>query len=154
MSIRLILRYGNAAAAGIILITFTGCGGTYDSKVSGAVTLDGSAISRGTVTYAPTGGGPAGYARIDDGKYTVYTGREVGLPSGEYQVTVISNEAAASQENANGGPPPPGKALTPMWYRSKETSGLKFTVKKGSNNIDLELTSKAPAGWKQSPARK
>jgi hypothetical protein len=99
-------------------------------------------------------GGPAGYARIDEGKYIVFTGREVGLSSGDYQVTVISNEAATFQETSNGGPPPAGKAITPIWYRSKETSGLKFTVKKGSNNIDVELKSQPPAGWKPPTGRK
>jgi hypothetical protein len=106
-------------------------------------------VPRGTVSFDPVHGGPPGYARIDDGgNYTVFTGREKGLPAGEYQVTVISNEAAVSQVSAQGGPPPPGKPITPAWYRTKDTSGLKFTVSPGSNTIDLTLTSQPPPGWK------
>ena len=75
------------------------------------------------------------------------TGRQVGLPSGEYMVTVIANELPKTQP-APGEPPPDGKPITPEWYRSKQTSGLKFTVSPGKNTIDLELTSQPPAGWK------
>jgi hypothetical protein len=69
------------------------------------------------------------------------------LPAGKYEVTVIANEMPAVMQTAEGGPPPSGKAITPVWYRSKETSGLKFSVEPGSNEINLELTSQPPAGW-------
>ena len=42
---------------------------------------------------------------------------------------------------------PPGKLITPMWYRSKESSGLTYNVESGSNEINLELKSQPPAGW-------
>lgn len=128
---------------------FSGCGGAYDAAVKGVVTLDGKEVPRGTVTYTPVKGGPAGYARINEsGSYIVWTGREKGLPSGEYEVTVLANEAPVMQETAAGGPPPGGKPITPLWYRTKDTSGLKFTVTPGSNKIDLDLKSQPPAGWK------
>lgn len=134
-----------AAASAVIFLA--GCGGAYDATVQGVVTLDGNRVTRGTVAYAPVAGGPAAYARIDEnGNYMVQTGRETGLPSGEYQVTVTSTEVAVP--STDGGPPPPGRPITPLWYRSKDTSGLKFNVERGSNTIDLELTSQPPAGWK------
>ena len=138
------------AALALLLLGFNeGCGGTYDATASGVVTLDGQAVPRGTVTYhLATGGAPA-YSPIQtDGSYSVRTGREEGLPAGEYQVTITANEAPAQLVSKNGGPMPAGKAITPAWYRSKETSGLTFTVESGSNDINLELTSKPPAGWK------
>ena len=93
-------------------------------------------------------GGPPAYARIEEtGSYDVRTGREEGLPSGEYQITVVANEPPAVQQTASGGPPPPGKAITPPWYRTKETSGLKYTVEPGGNEVNLELKSQPPAGW-------
>jgi hypothetical protein len=127
----------------------SGCGGAYDATVLGKVTIDGKIVSNGTVAFQPVAGGPAAYARIEtDGAYVVRTGREKGLPTGEYQVTVTANEPAATLQTEKGGPPPPGKAITPAWYRTKDTSGLKFTVTPGSNKIDLELKSQPPAGWK------
>jgi len=127
----------------------SGCGGPYDASVSGAVTLDGQIVPRGTVAFHPVTGGPVAYAPIrSDGSYVVRTGREEGLPAGEYQVTVMSNELPAQLETKEGRPQPPGKAITPPWYCSKETSGLQFTVEPGANEIDLELTTQPPPGWK------
>jgi hypothetical protein len=139
-------------ALGAIGVVTAGCGGAYNAKVGGNVTLDGSPVPTGTVSFLPTAGGPPAYARIDSsGNYTVRTGREEGLPAGEYAVSVVANEPPAVKATAQGGPPPPGKAITPPWYRSQETSGLKFTVSPGKNVIDLELSSQPPEGWK--PAR-
>jgi hypothetical protein len=125
-----------------------GCGGTYDSSVHGTVSLDGSNLTSGIVAFYPTTGGPTAYAYIGaDGEYVVRTGREEGLPSGEYGISVTANEAPTSATRADGGPPPPGKMITPVWYRSKDTSGLSRTVESGDNEINLELTSQPPAGW-------
>ncbi len=143
------------ALAALTLFAVPGCGGPYNSKVSGKVTLDSTTIPTGTVSFMPVGGGPPAYARIDSsGNYTIRTGREEGLPAGDYLVSVVANEPPAIKETAKGGPPPPGKALTPPWYRSQETSGLKFTVAPGKNNIDLELSSQPPEGWKPQRRRR
>lgn len=135
------------AAFALSIAALSGCGGVYDSTVSGVVTLDGNPVPRGTVTFHPTEAGPSSYARIEeDGTYSVQTGRERGLPPGEYQVTVIANEPPPVLQTAAGGPPPSGKPITPPWYRSKQTSGLRYTVENGSNEIDLELSSEPPPG--------
>jgi hypothetical protein len=136
------------ALGGILVLS--GCGGSYDSSVEGVVTLDGKAVPRGLVAFHPMSAGPAAYAMIDDhGGYTVRTGRETGLPSGDYQVSVTANEPPAVARTEQGFPPPAGKSITPAWYSSKETSGLQFNIAPGSNQINLELTSKPPAGWKR-----
>jgi hypothetical protein len=140
-----------AIIAAIALIAVVGCGGPYDSSVRGKVTLDGNPLPRGVITYQPVNGGPSAYAMIDgngSGTYVVRTGHEEGLPSGEYLVTVTANEPSAASHSTKGGPPPPGKLITPAWYRARETSGLKFTVQRGKNEINLELTSQPPPGWK------
>jgi hypothetical protein len=141
-------KLNGSLAAVCLVVAFAGCGGTYDSTASGVVSLDGTVVPRGTVSFQPNAGGPASYAPIDEnGAYSVRTGREEGLPSGDYAVTVTANEPPASAQSAGGGPPPPGKAITPPWYRVKTTSGLNFTVEPGDNEINLELTSQPPAGW-------
>lgn len=129
-----------------------GCGSAYDASVSGVVKLDGNLVTRGTISYQPTQSGPAAYARInEDGSYVVRTGRESGLPAGEYAVTIISNEPAQSKDI--GAPPPAGKAITPPWYRTKNTSGLKYTITPGKNEINLDLTSTPPPGYKVTKQR-
>lgn len=131
------------------LMAFAGCGGSFDSTAHGLVTLDGKSVSRGMVSFYPSAGGPAVYGQIEsDGSYSVHTGREEGLPSGEYAVSIVAHEAPTAAETSKGGPPPPGKAITPDWYRMKESSGLKFTVKPGKNEINLELSNQPPVGWK------
>jgi hypothetical protein len=138
-----------------VAICIAGCGGRYDATVTGTVKLDGVAVPRGTVALNPVQGGPAAYARIDEnGRYTVRTGRETGLPTGDYQVTITANEPATAEQTAGGGPPPLGKPITPIWYRSKETSDQRFTLKSGHNKIDLELSSSPPAGRNSRPERK
>jgi hypothetical protein len=123
------------------LLFLSGCGGAFDSTVAGTVTLDGKVVPRGLVAFHPVAAGPAAYAQIDEsGNYTVRTGRDAGLPPGEYQVTVTANEPPAAEKTANGFPPPPGKAITPARYGMKETSALKFTVAPGKNEINLELS--------------
>jgi hypothetical protein len=136
------------------IMSLAGCGGPYDATAYGVVSLDGQVVPRGTVAYHPVGGGPAAYARIeDDGSYLVRTGREEGLPSGEYEVTVTANEPAAMQQTAHGGPPPPGKAITPPWYRTRNTSGLKVAVQPGNNELNLDLKSQPPPTWTQGAQR-
>ncbi len=138
---------------GATLFVLSGCGGIYDASVSGVVTLDGTPLPRGTVSFNPETPGPSSYGQIDSsGRYTVMTGREQGLPPGNYVLTVVANEPP-TEPGKNGGPPPAGKPITPRWYRSLSSSGLKYTVEKGSNQIDLELTTDPPNGW-QNPARR
>lgn len=143
---RILVNVGLIAV--LALLGITGCGGTYDSTVAGIVTLDGKALPRGLVGFHPVSAGPSAYAVIDEnGGYAVRTGRESGLPPGDYCVTVSANELPTMERTADGNPPPPGKPITPVWYRTKQASGLKFSVKPGKNEINLDLSTKPPAGW-------
>jgi hypothetical protein len=143
-----------SAVAALIALT-SGCGGTYDSSVHGIVKLDGNPVPRGTVTFSPSGGsGSTAYGLIQsDGAYELRTGREEGLPPGQYSVTVAANEAPTAT-GRDGGPPPTGKPITPEWYRSPSTSGLSFAVNSGNNEINLDLNTTPPAGWKPTPQRR
>lgn len=141
------------AAFAAMLVVASGCGGTYDASVSGVVTLDGTPLTRGQVAYYPVSAGPPGIGRIDEsGRYAINTGREEGLPSGQYQVTVIANEPPEKSEGERGGPPPAGKLITPVWYKTRQHSNLSVSVEPGDNEFDLELSSEPPPDW--SPPRK
>lgn len=136
-------------------LVLAGCGGTYNASVSGLATLDGSPLPSGSVAFIPSQAGPSSYAAImNDGTYVVNTGREEGLPAGEYTVTVVAREDSIEDKSGRGLPPTPGKQITPDWYTSKGSSPLKFTVGSGSNEINLELTSEPPAGWKPKKPRR
>lgn len=131
-----------------------GCGGPYDSSVSGTVTLSSTPLPRGTVSFIPQGPGAPAYGMIaPDGKYMLRTGREEGLASGSYLATVAANEVSVAA-GKNGGPPPMGKPITPDWYRDPATSGLTFTVESGDNEINIDLNTTPPPGWKPPPKRR
>jgi hypothetical protein len=139
----------------VVLAALVGCGGPYDATVSGEVTLDGNPVPTGAIAFIPSSGGPPAYAQIDQsGKYEVFTGKEQGLPSGAYSATVVSREPPASERSKLGGPPPPGKPITPVWYQNPSTSGLSYTVEPGNNEINIELSTTPPPGWKPPAARR
>ena len=147
-------HWAKSAALCCGCFVIVGCGGVYDAAVEGVVTLDNNPVPRGTVSFNPVGDGPTAYGLIEsDGSYVLRTGREDGLPAGQYRVSVVANEPPAVERTAAGGPPPPGAPITPAWYRTPNTSGLEFTIEGGSNEINLELTSTPPAGW-QDPAKR
>lgn len=122
----------------LLLCCLAGCGGN-PATVTGLVTLNGEPLDTGTVGFAPTGPGLRAAGQIQsDGSYELRTNREAGLETGEYSVTVVAREPG--KEDPNGGPPMPGPYITPRNYAVASTSGLKYTVEKGSNEINIELT--------------
>ena len=127
----------------LAILLCAGCGGPYDSYVSGVATLDGTPLTRGTITFNPANPGPVAYSSIDsNGNYTLNT------------VTVVAKEDAIPDTSGRGLPPTPGKNITPEWYASKQHSGLNFTVESGSNDINLELSSEPPPDWKPAGKRR
>ena len=98
----------------------------YDASVKGMITFDGKPLPRGTVKFVPTQSGPAAYGLVaDDGSYSIMTGREKGLPPGDYTVTVVANEPSVPGSNPSL-PPAPGKPITPPWFRDQTKSPLKY----------------------------
>jgi hypothetical protein len=130
-----------AMGLAVAISSFVGCGGAYDASVVGLVTLDGNALPTGSISFVPVTGGPLAYAMIDSsGNYEVYTGREAGLKPGEYSVCIVARKPSTAMSAGNG-PPPPGEQITPKRYASADTSGLKYTIDSGSNEINIELNS-------------
>jgi hypothetical protein len=133
-------------------------GGT--ATISGTVTYKGEPLTAGYVAFYDTNGQTAS-GRIDaDGHYTVYK-----APVGEVKVAVFTIDPTAkppvgltkkkqpggvyeeamakSKQTSNGemiAPARPGKFVPiPARYKDPEQSGLTFTVKSGSQTIDLDL---------------
>lgn len=128
---------------GLAVLAAIGCGGSqYDADVSGQVTLDGEPIGPGVVTFAPEGGtsNPAIGAIDEDGNYLLLTKHERGLNAGTYKVAVQvyePEEPVPEGQRSTQTPEP----LVPKKYLRTETSGITQDVAKGSQTIDLALTS-------------
>jgi hypothetical protein len=140
--------------AALAMLAAVGCGGPYDSAVTGVVTLDNEPLPTGVVSFSPQGQGAMANGQIrSDGTYQLWTGREEGLASGEYVVTVIATDSTGDR-GKDGGPPPMGKLISPAWYQNPATSGLTFTVAPGDNEINLPLTKTPPPGYKPPAGRR
>lgn len=126
----------------VVAVLAVGCdNGGLDATVSGTVTVDGKPAPLGEVTFYPMNDDlksatPRGTIE-PNGNYSLKVGSKSGLPSGEYRVSV------AVMEMRGGGPnvAPAALSLSPPRYGDPKTSGLTFTVKPGSNTIDLRLSS-------------
>ncbi len=118
------------------MLAVAGCGRGHGASVSGEVTLDGKPLDTGTVAFHPLGDGPTAYGGIHpNGTYQLKTGAGTGVPPGEYRVTVVATTAPPTD-----GPSVPGQMITPARYGDPAQSGLHRTVERGSNRIDLNLT--------------
>jgi len=117
-----------------------GSDGPEMASVSGSVTYQGKPVPMGTVTFVAKDANhrnAIGY--IDaNGRYKLQT--EVpgdGAQVGEYDVTVYSHDEKILDYKPK--VPIPPKILTPEKYENPRTSGLKGTVQRGSNTVNLDL---------------
>lgn len=140
------------------IAAFVGCGANakYDANVQGAVTIDGELAPGGSVTFTPVEKGPTGVGTIaSDGSYSLRIGQgdvsspdSSEIPAGEYVVTAMITGPSPKDSAPEGSPPPSGPKLIADKYGSRETSDLKFEVKKGPNIIVLKLD----GPWANPPA--
>jgi len=136
------LKFLQAATLAALAVCASCSRSGMEAEVSGQVTLDGQPVGPGAVVFAPIDGqsNPADGAIQLDGSYFLKTSREVGLKPGKYKasVSVFDQPEVKPGERSM----IPAKLATPQKYSDTETSGLEYMVDPGSNNIDIELTSK------------
>lgn len=118
------------------------CGSTGPgmAPVSGKVTYNGKPVPKGSVTFASTTqGGRNATGQLDaNGFYKLQTENPGdGALIGDYLVTIYAHDEPILDYIPK--KPIPPKILTPTKYEKPETSGLKATVKSGSNTFDFEL---------------
>ncbi len=121
-------------------VAFTGCGGSGPKlvPVKGKVTLDGTDLKAGQITFVPDKAkgnnltvGAAG--KIVDGAYTLTSGGKDGAPLGWYKVTV-STDMPGGMGTVTPGDPSKPASLTPMGggvnksFTSPETTSLSVEV--------------------------
>lgn len=140
---------------GSVIALVAGCGG--DSRfapVSGVVTLDGEPVANATVAFLSKEGGRRAFGTTGaDGAYELSTlSPGDGAVPGEHLVTISAVDIVEDEKTkkmtselgslASDLPLPPPKKVwrLPQVYSEAETSGLKFTVERGSNQADFPLT--------------
>jgi UDP-2,3-diacylglucosamine pyrophosphatase LpxH len=110
--------------------------------VEGKLTLDGKPLAGAMVTFHRLNMDTKLYASVCNGRtdekgrfqMTTYF-RFDGAPVGEFVVTVTKAEGVDEEGN-------PVKNLLPAKYGTPGKSPLKMTIKDGTNDVNLELTSK------------
>ncbi len=153
-------RIGGCLSLGL-LILLAGCGkarrGEEQGEVSGKVLFQGKPLPGGRVSFVAANGGYANSEIIDEnGNY------KIKAPVGDVKISV-DNSMLERKRFSGGGPPkgmhrprPPGaeaeeKPIKGQWvkipneYRDPSTSGLSYTVKKGAQTHDIELSDKPPS---------
>jgi hypothetical protein len=127
-------RQGRRFTVAVALATVAclGCsGGTQFGRVSGRVRLDGRPLAGATVEFQPTSGSPS-YGLTDaTGYYTLaWTAEQSGALTGEHTVRITSFRESRPDEP---------ERLPPRYHRQSE---LTREVKRGSQRLDFDLTSK------------
>jgi hypothetical protein len=111
------------------------------APVSGKVTYKGKPVPKGSITFASTTeGGRNATGQLDaNGYYKLQTENPGdGALIGDYLVTIYAHDEPILDYIPKKKIPP--KILTPTKYEKPETSGLKASVKSGSNTFDFDLT--------------
>ena len=144
----------------LILFGATGCGekvkGVKTEYIDGVVKLDGKIVPEGTsVRFLPVTEGkgePAGGYTDKNGVYKLSSNSgapEKGALEGEYKIVLSKMETTEYEE---GDPKAPrdnrgdqmlstSKEILPKIYTDKKTTPLTYTVVKGKQKFDLELSS-------------
>lgn len=133
-------------AVSLLLIQLGGCGSGL-ALVTGQVTLDGQPLRGGnagngdtrvTIQFQPASGvGSTAIGLADEnGNYALGTGSKAGIPPGDYLVTCSAQQIvdAKTPRTKNG-----IRQVTDLKYANARTSGLKFTVEPGKNQLDISL---------------
>jgi hypothetical protein len=133
-----LMRAAFAAAATAGLVVAVGCGGgDQTGEVTGMVTLDGTPVETGAITFTPADGkSPTAGAAIEAGKYTAR------VPAGPAKVVINGSKVVGKKALYGPGSPerPVYAELLPEKYNEK--SDVTYEVKPGAQEKNWELSSK------------
>lgn len=123
------------------VLAAVGCGKEEPPRaiVRGTVTLGGSPLTEGEVTFIPAGGGVGRSPIASDGSYSlVGQDKKEGVAPGNYTVIVMPSMAQISKAQVDPLVSVKTSDIPPV-YNNLSTSPLKHTVVAGENAIDLVL---------------
>jgi len=135
-------------AVSMFLFTMVGCGSSAPGNVSGEVKYNGQPLPDGNITFiSQVGDKQTVRGKITDGRYSL-----PGVPVGPVEITVQTIAPSTSTLPPGVKPitppagepqpaPPTGKYVPiPQKYGVPEQSGLKYTVVRGDQTHNIELT--------------
>ena len=124
----------------LLLLLVAGCQqqGRETSYVEGIVTVNGTPLSNGTVTFLPESGRSAtGYIQ-ENGRYVLGTyDEDDGAVIGMHKVAITASLSTTKQRPNFDVDRPQDSAkqsLIPLRYADPDSSGLTFPVEAGANN--------------------
>jgi hypothetical protein len=125
---------------GLAALTFAGCGGagTKLIQATGSITVDGKPAEGAVLLFHPEDneiGSVSTAVAAPDGKFSIVTNAEPGLPAGSYKVTITWPDPAVKPPEGGavfgkgfGDGWEPGPDLLKGRYVAKERSGLSVTI--------------------------
>ncbi len=119
-----------------------GCGGSGDTTkrfdLSGTVTFDGKPVASGTILLEPDAGkgnrGPAGFAKIVDGKFDTALGGK-GTVGGPHVARISGFDGKSADGRSDGAP-----------LFSDYTASVDLPKQKATQEFQVPASAKAPAG--------
>jgi len=143
------------AVLGLAAVTLSGCGagGTKLIQATGSITVDGKPAEGAVLLFHPEDNEIASVSSgvaTPDGKFSIVTNAEPGIPAGTYKVTITwpdpavkPPEGAAAFGKGFGDGWEPGPDLLRGRYVAKERSGLSITIDAATKELPaFELSSK------------
>ena len=130
----------------LLFVVITGCGpgGHGTASVKGVVTLNGTPVTSGKVTFFPEGGRSAKGFIQQDGTFVLGTYEEAdGAIPGTHKITIadVSSVPSTGPDYDNVAPRRKKESPIPERYANPSASGLTREVKAGEDNyFELELT--------------
>lgn len=108
----------------LLLTQVVGCG--KKSEVTGTVTVNGTPLDKGQITFQPIGPGRPEGAEIVQGKY-----KAKGIPAGKYKASVVSTAAPAGD---------PNMSMDDAIKAAAKAPANPIPPGTGGNNMDVEIT--------------
>jgi hypothetical protein len=142
------MRLSAVVSAGALLLVLGfggGCGGDSLGRqpVAGSVSVNGSPLENGNVSFHPVDKGIGSGAPVSGGKFSI--AQKDGLPPGKYRVTINApipgTGGAASPDALPGDPPAPAQELIPPEWNSKSEQFVEVT-NKGKNDFSFSIDAK------------
>jgi hypothetical protein len=127
------------------VLLLSGCGSVATGDVSGKVTYQGKALPSGRITFVCEGGDkPVFTSEIKDGQYLIQKAAvgsaRVAVETFQFKKVEIPGAPKSSTLPGSDAPPPGPYVPIPQKYRVPDSSGLTYTITKGKQTKDFDLT--------------